>query len=236
MNNKYIIYGLFELDSGELRYIGKTIRRLNTRFNTHLSVAKSPKSKTYLSKWIRFNNYRNNIEIRPIQELYNLNDLNEAEIYWIKHFKYLGCNLVNCTSGGEGVIGFKHNSDFKKKMSQLMYERHNKNTAHKIVRRDRRNKLSEIQEQELIFNYINNISNTELAKKYKITKTTVLNILKRHGVRTRHRVSRPFKDQFGTIYNTHKEASIKLKIAAGSVCEVLKNKKQSAKGYEFFYI
>lgn len=101
---QYQIYGLFD-PHGELRYIGQTTQRLSDRLRCHRSRPGS-KSQSYHARWLRkLQRMGYRPKIRLIQILPDERSLNEAEIYWIAHFKMLGCNLTNATLGGEGTRG-----------------------------------------------------------------------------------------------------------------------------------
>lgn len=95
------IYGLFD-PSGELRYVGKTTRSLEHRLRGHLHpYALRPKA--HRANWLKGLLARGERPtIQLIQELFRVQDLREAEVYWIAFFRGQGCRLVNGTNGGEG--------------------------------------------------------------------------------------------------------------------------------------
>lgn len=117
-------------DIGEPRYVGKTIKTLETRLKNHLATTK--KYKSYKNNWINKVG-KNQIEINLIEICDNINS-NEREIYWISYFKYLGFKLTNCTDGGDGGTGKKHSEETKQKIS---------NTKKNNITDDYRKKLSE---------------------------------------------------------------------------------------------
>jgi GIY-YIG catalytic domain/NUMOD3 motif len=121
-----VIYGLYDPQSGELRYVGQTVQSLNKRLTQHVCKARSDSD--HRACWIRSVGYP---EIRAIQEL-PIADLNAAEQYWIAFTQETGCRLVNATAGGEGGVGFpadvrakigashrgmKHTEEARRKMS-----------------------------------------------------------------------------------------------------------------------
>jgi group I intron endonuclease len=118
---KYYIYGLYSSQTGELRYIGQTSWDLNKRLKGHIKEVFSKKrNQTHKINWLKldisagFWPY-----IQLLQEFDNENDLNKAEIYWIKFFNEEGCNLTNQTTGGYGVRGYKFTDEVRAKMSRL---------------------------------------------------------------------------------------------------------------------
>ena len=61
-------------------------------------------------------------EIRIIEEIPDDRDWESREIHWIAHYKYIGCDLTNFTSGGEGAasygrLGKKNSLEHKLKCS-----------------------------------------------------------------------------------------------------------------------
>lgn len=99
----YKIYGLREIGTNIIRYIGYTKRKLNRRLKAHKTESK--KRNTHKDNWLRKINC--NVEIVLIEEnVKTLNEILEREKYWIKYYKeVLKIDLVNSTDGGEGTIG-----------------------------------------------------------------------------------------------------------------------------------
>ena len=96
------IYGLFHPETGELRYIGQTRKSLNKRLKNHLGHSKNIKTNRWVCSWIRkLLRFGLIPRIQYIQEYKFITnqDLNNAEIYWIKYFREQGCRLVNVTNG-----------------------------------------------------------------------------------------------------------------------------------------
>jgi len=114
------IYGLFESDTLELRYIGQTQKPLLERLAGHLSPSQL-ESQNRKNNWIKSVKMRgSSVVIHPIQTLETKGDLNLAEIYWIRFFLDQGCRLTNQTDGGEGgspMRGRTHTPETKAKMS-----------------------------------------------------------------------------------------------------------------------
>lgn len=108
--NNYYIYGLFDPETGELRYIGQTIHSLEKRLSVHM--ADSKKGKSYRKNWIKSLQDKG---LKPIIQIIDstsdINNLSKLEIYYISYFKNIGCRLTNLTNGGEGVPGRKLNEE-----------------------------------------------------------------------------------------------------------------------------
>lgn len=101
--NRLIIYGLFDPDNYELRYIGKTTNKLNDRLSSHIWEASKSGRKNKRVAWIKS---ILNKEKRPIiEEIYNassIEELNNQESFYISYFKFIGADLTNQQPGGEG--------------------------------------------------------------------------------------------------------------------------------------
>jgi hypothetical protein len=95
----YKIYKIQRIDSKEIIYIGITKRKLKTRFASHFKDSNHNKKK--LNYFLK---YKLLLEIIPIkEEISTLQEAKDLEIYYIKHFKEIGCKLLNATDGGDYV-------------------------------------------------------------------------------------------------------------------------------------
>ncbi len=113
---KTYIYLLLDPNTKAIRYVGKT-KTLNKRYNGHLCEGRKFRRNTHRTAWIRS---LLNKGLKPVMQLldWEENDGADAEIYWIKHFKDAGCDLVNDTIGGEApMLGKKHSEATRLKMS-----------------------------------------------------------------------------------------------------------------------
>lgn len=111
------IYGLFD-ELGELRYVGKTTVPLRNRLSNHLNPPKLV-GVSHKNTWIKSilkGGVRPTIDL--IQTLHTIEDLNAAEIYWIKFFRDQGCRLTNGTDGGDGAsVGHTTSEETRRKIS-----------------------------------------------------------------------------------------------------------------------
>jgi hypothetical protein len=102
-----LIYGLVDPRNGNLRYIGRTKRRLMVRLNGHIQSAKKA-SDRHVHSWIRGVLMA---EMKPLVVLLEETDARsweEAEQFWIAYFRSLGADLTNIAVGGGGSLGFQH--------------------------------------------------------------------------------------------------------------------------------
>jgi len=96
---KIFIYGLYEDDNYEVRYIGKTNKKdILKRLNEHILESFRNNENTHKRNWIKsvINNGKK-VNIKCIEEV-DENNWEERERFWISNFK----NLTNYTDGGQG--------------------------------------------------------------------------------------------------------------------------------------
>lgn len=90
------IYALLDPYTNEVRYIGKTKYSLTHRLSGHLQSKQNNHRCNWIASIVKQGKLPN---IILIEQTYHWE---EAEIFWISYFKFLGARLVNSTSGGEG--------------------------------------------------------------------------------------------------------------------------------------
>ena len=130
-----LIYILKDPITLEVKYVGKTARKLSTRYAQHKHNWKRTTGKlNKLNSWIKSLAKKN---LHPFIEIIDeVDDLKwvEAEQGYIKLFKSFGCNLKNATLGGEGACGYKMKESSKIKRnktlltSKLWKEKHKKHS------------------------------------------------------------------------------------------------------------
>jgi group I intron endonuclease len=123
------IYALIDPRTDEIRYVGKTNQKLQSRLTTHMNE----NSSCHRVHWL---NQLKALGMRPkITVLENVPEdkaWQESERFWIKHLRLQGVNLTNNTSGGDGVcdlppetrermrqvwLGRKHSEETRARMS-----------------------------------------------------------------------------------------------------------------------
>lgn len=112
----------------DIRYVGKTIKKLSERLSIHLSQSNLI-DKSYKNNWIKS---LLNEGIKPIITLIEEVDDDiwvEREMYWISHYKSNGFNLTNSTDGGEGMNN--PTEETRKKLSEASKGERNPNFGKK---------------------------------------------------------------------------------------------------------
>jgi hypothetical protein len=109
------IYVLRDPRTNEVRYVGKTVKKLHFRLAGHIYSSKT--AKTYRDNWIASLLAAG---LRPIIEQIDSagDDWAEREQYWIAHYRSAGARLANHTDGGEGVCGLVHTEEFRLAQAQ----------------------------------------------------------------------------------------------------------------------
>jgi len=127
---KFYIYAHFKLTNNELFYIGKGIgNRAENKKDRNIYWKRIVNKYDYYIKKIKIN----------LSEA----EAHAEEIFYIKHFRMIGCKLCNMTDGGEGVSGYKHNEETKKILSEKgLGRKATKETKLKMAERMKNNKFS----------------------------------------------------------------------------------------------
>lgn len=174
----YYIYTL-ECDDN-IFYIGKT-KNINKRLYVHKSSSKLKRS--YKERFI------NKLLLQSKEIKLSILDTVEEdlvdffEIYWIEQFRQWGFELCNTTSGGEGGdywSGKNHSIETKRKLSLIRNEQIKKGMLYPLPGElNGRSKLTTSQVIEMRFLRENGYSYGQLSIKYGISKSTVIQIIKR---------------------------------------------------------
>lgn len=176
---KYYIYTLD--NDGIIFYIGKT-SDTTTRLRKHKSESKFKRThkEKYINKLIRESKEVN----LSILDIVDEESVNYWETYWIEQFKQWGFNLTNATTGGEGGdywSGRKHSKETRDKLSKIRYEQIEMGMIYPPCKGEDngRSKLTDEMVIEMRKLREDNYSYNKLALKYGVSKTTVINIIKR---------------------------------------------------------
>lgn len=106
-----IIYKLTNTINGKI-YIGQTTRTLRRRFIEHAR----PSRKALVSKAMhKYGLSAFTAEV--IEKAVSIEDLNELEIKWIRHYDCMSPNGYNQCHGGDNSTGFKHREETKRTIS-----------------------------------------------------------------------------------------------------------------------
>ena len=102
MVSKYLIYGLIDPRTGELRYVGKSSSGLK-RPKDHWKPSILNKQPTKAINWIKSLISKGMLpQIEILEELDSSLLLNDSEKFWIASVKATGAELLNMTNGGDG--------------------------------------------------------------------------------------------------------------------------------------
>lgn len=103
----YYIYLLYDPESLNVRYVGVTNNPIRRKYKHRALPDRN--AKTHRDNWIRSVINRGlRPEFRVVEEVEY--DWQEAECRWIRETKEAGFDLVNSTSGGDGVRDYKPSS------------------------------------------------------------------------------------------------------------------------------
>ena len=159
------IYTLKDPITNEVRYIGKTKRKLVDRMYSHTSNYKLEKEKSYKNSWIKSLKNKN---LKPIIEELDLVEENNWEFweqFYINLFKSWGFKLTNMTKGGEGssggkgCLGYKHTEEAKKRISIA----NSKPKSKEWIQNAAKGKYKPISQYDLQNNYIRDWESTTTA-------------------------------------------------------------------------
>lgn len=94
------IYTLSDPETGEIRYVGKTVCTLKKRLRDHINL--SQKNEYYSARWIRSLVSKNLEPIMRLIEICDENNWEEREKYHIAEMRKT-CDLTNVLDGGIGL-------------------------------------------------------------------------------------------------------------------------------------
>lgn len=229
------IYTLENPITNEIRYVGKTVQKLDKRLKAH--IYESIKKNNHKCNWINSMLKKGLFPNIKLIDIICEEDWEFFESYWIEQLKTWGFNLVNGTPGGGG---YKHTDETKEKIRKATSGKN-----HYLYGKKRTNewnkKLSE------------SLKGNQFAKDYKHTDETkkkVGNGVKKHyqkhprtkehnekisekNKQTKHNPVYQFdmNDNLIQKYNSVREASIKTKADYSSIYNCLKGKAKQCNGF-----
>lgn len=120
--NRTFVYGLYSHTEPDLvRYVGITTKSLAERMANHRYDLFVKNIKTKKTKWMKeVLDNNSDIEIKAIEECVSFKIACERERYWISLFRQQGVDLVNSTSGGQGLLALEIPEQTKKKISDTL--------------------------------------------------------------------------------------------------------------------
>lgn len=127
------IYFLSDPINYQIRYVGKTIKSLETRLGEHISAANRPR--TYVQKWIKLLLDKGQIpKITETQQIHE-NESAFVEKKWIALLRSIGCPLTNLTDGGDGSSGYIPTEETRKKQSEALKGKNRKPKSEETKRK-----------------------------------------------------------------------------------------------------
>jgi len=194
MEQKYIIYGLFDPRNGELRYVGKTEGSLRIRLQHHLYRARHSKSNTYKANWLRsVLDAGLTPEVVELETAPDASSLADAECWNISYYRSLGCRLTNLTKGGEGASGYRHTEATKRRMAEKKrgIPSHRRGIVQTPEARLKcsmtKTGLTEDQCKAVVACDADGLDSHAVGRKFGISSTSVLGLLRIFGVEPRNR-------------------------------------------------
>ncbi len=244
---KYLIYGLKDPTTGSIRYVGKSSTGLK-RPTVHRCRCRDPNNKTHLANWVRgLEVIGLTYEIVVLEVLPDNTAFREAEPRWITKLRNEGHDLTNATAGGEGIVGYRHTDETRKKMGATRKGRVFSPEHRAALSKARQGiKLNLTEERR------RQISESKKGNKYRLgavlsdeIKTRISAKLtgrkqteeqKELQRKLHEKYAKPFVDQTGNVYSSTKDAVRKLGVEISSLVRVLKGRLKSTKGYRFHYL
>jgi group I intron endonuclease len=162
-------------------YIGKTNNTIK-RWNKHIKISRGKRNeeKFYLHKAL--NKYGvNNFTFQKLQCFNNIDDANNAEMYWISFFQSNNSEFgYNLTAGGEGTYGRIISENTRNKIRQkALGRKHTKETIISISGNN--NHGAKLKEKDIIIIrdkfYTNNCTLVELAEEFKVSPKCIKHIV-----------------------------------------------------------
>ena len=134
-------------DGEGIKYIGLTKRKMAIRLNAHISKAIKRKNPNRAQSWIKSRiKSGKNIQIVKIEsDIKTIEEANERERYWIKHYKDTGIDLLNSTEGGDSIKsywkGLKQTKEHSEKIREALTGRKLSNKHKETMRTNRIEKM-----------------------------------------------------------------------------------------------
>lgn len=207
-NPRFLIYGLLDPRDGQLHYVGKSSSGLK-RAKAHSRPSALKRDHTRTGNWIKSlisQGLKYNISV--IQFFETGDCLCAAEIFWISHFKMVGCELYNHTLGGEGATGRKVSEETRAKIRAANMGNKNGLGKHPELTDEQRKDLSDRAKRRSADPEIRaKISATLTGRKQSPEEISNRVAALRLRYATRQKKSMEIQDAEGNIYRGQKEAA-----------------------------
>lgn len=113
------IYALVEWPSQAPRYVGKTTQYIVDRRKAHIREAQRGGTRP-VHYWLRKRLASGCVAIKLIEHVPSNGDWAARERYWIARYRAEGHDLLNLTSGGEGLAGHRFTDDHRAKIAAAL--------------------------------------------------------------------------------------------------------------------
>lgn len=206
---RFIIYGLFDPRSHELRYIGKSTKGLRRAREHTANWALQSDGETHKVRWLRSLLVLGlTPEIRVLEAVPDGIGLDKAEQNWIS--EYLpSSRLTNLTRGGDGLSGHIRSQQTKELDRAAGRKRwENPEYRQKVLEKRFSRWTPEVRQRA---------STIQVGH----TRNSVSVIATKDGV----------SEEFSSLH----QAASRLGVFAGNICKVLKGQRRSTGGYSFVY-
>lgn len=107
--------------TGEVRYVGKTVRTVWHRVRAHCYGAQKPSARLPVLRWLKKQiDAGNPLHIIHLERVPPGHDWAARERFWIAKYRSEGARLLNLTEGGEGLSGLQMSELHKKRISESL--------------------------------------------------------------------------------------------------------------------
>lgn len=243
-----VIYTLADPRTNEVRYVGKTKKKLYRRLSEHIATSKNLKD--HRSKWIQSLARQN---LKPKIEMLDIcqeEDWQEVEKFWIKTLKFLGVRLVNQNEGGCGNNGHRLSDESKRKISASLT---GKKQSKEVVEK----RASQLRGRKLHPEHIAKCIATRKARQHKLSEASRQKMRDSHKNKKISEEHRALLIHYGqlnnaknakkvaqhsptgeliNIYSCAREASLKTQINISSIRMCCRNERKKAGGFIWKFI
>lgn len=116
--SRFLVYGLTDPRTSEVRYIGKSSSGMR-RPRAHGRPSSLGSDRTRKANWIRgLRSLGLDYGIRVLEEVAERDLLCSVECFWIAQARGLGWRLTNLTDGGDGMMGHSWTPESRAKLSR----------------------------------------------------------------------------------------------------------------------
>jgi hypothetical protein len=247
------IYILIDPIDNTIRYVGKT-NNPKERFKAHTNIARD--NNTHKRNWI--NKLRKcgcKPEIEIIDEV-QLSEWKYWERFWVAYYRFIGCDLVNYTNGGDG-LSLGNQTTFRKgnkakavvgynKEGNKVYEFESDSEACRYLGLHRSvvnscclGRIKTV--KDLVWFFKEDVKNIEHTSLIKVIKNNFRKVYKpnsgqfkagQKGIRSKKVIVENIHTGISTIYESGSEAANLIGVPQPTIAWVIKNKKILNKQYK----